>query len=297
MNGGDNSRLTPSAVTSGRVPLSGAAHSVALAFSRPGLVQLTTPVPLVARLRPEGGLERVEVYPAGAHLRLWLPTGAGSVDLRAIGEASLWGSLAVTHSEAIAIGEGLGPEVLVPPGGSRVFSFVTTEAGAVGLGVNADADRVVATLYDATGTPLGTGLVQMPDLPAGTWLLALSLPADSAPVWARAGVAGVDRDLMVDGGPCGARPVRNDHGERGHARRVHRPEVQEKRNREKRDDQNVRGRLVEVAAQLPAGDGEDGRARGRAVGPCATSRSRARRKDARRAAARPPASRGAAVRR
>ncbi len=90
------------------------------------------------------------------------------------------------------IGEGLGPEVLLTAGDSRLFRFVLAETRRIGIGVNAAADRVEATVLDATGEPVGVGVVQLLELGAGTWFLALRQAADAPPVRARPVLAGID---------------------------------------------------------------------------------------------------------
>src|SRR5439155_1017726 len=81
---------------------------------------------------------------------------------------TLWGTAEVTASRVTKIGEGLGPERLLPAGGTALFSFTVTREGPVGIGVRASPDVVSCTLLDAQGKRLGTGVVQMPTLQPGT---------------------------------------------------------------------------------------------------------------------------------
>ncbi len=90
------------------------------------------------------------------------------------------------------IREGLGPEVLLAAGASRLFSFSVTQAGPIGIGVRANPDVVDCTLLDRNGNRLGSGVVQMPTLKPGTYLLALHAPTGSGPVSARPALAGVE---------------------------------------------------------------------------------------------------------
>jgi hypothetical protein len=94
-----------------------------------------------------------------------------------------------------AIGEGLGPEVLLPAGGSRWFSFHVDRPGPVGVGVHADSDVVEIELYGPSGRRLDDhakgGVVRMPELAAGDYLLALRSPSGAAPIKARPAVAGL----------------------------------------------------------------------------------------------------------
>jgi hypothetical protein len=175
-----------------RLPLSGAAQRVRIELGAPGLAQLSAPCPFVATVAVEGAPERVEVREGGGGLDLWLPEGTATVSLRALADTALWGRATLTSTPPTDIGEGLGPEVLLAPGGSRVFRFQLAESRPIGVGVDAEADRVIATVLDATGQPVGRGLVQLLELDAGTWFLALRQPADAAPVRVRPALAGID---------------------------------------------------------------------------------------------------------
>jgi hypothetical protein len=81
--------------------------------------------------------------------------------------------------------------VLLPAGGTRGFSFEVTRNGPIGLGVRADSDVVETTLWTAAGQKLGSGVVQMPQLSPGSYVLAIHVPAGSRPVLARPAVAGL----------------------------------------------------------------------------------------------------------
>ena len=62
----------------------------------------------------------------------------------------------------------------------------------MGIGVRATPDVVDCTLLDTSGRRLGSGVVQMPTLKPGTYLLALHAPPDMGPVPARPALAGVE---------------------------------------------------------------------------------------------------------
>ena len=61
----------------------------------------------------------------------------------------------------------------------------------MGIGVRADAGAVDCWLLDARGKRIGSGVVQMPELEKGTYLLVLHVPADASPVRCRPALAGV----------------------------------------------------------------------------------------------------------
>ncbi|MGK0362218.1 MAG: hypothetical protein ACI9U2_004538 [Bradymonadia bacterium] len=101
------------------------------------------------------------------------------------------GALVVGSSLPTTLTEGIGAPTLLGPGDTRLYRFETTRKAAVGIGVRANADRVRATVYDAKGAVVAQGGSVMPELDAGTWLLALHLPANAAPVEARPALIGI----------------------------------------------------------------------------------------------------------
>src|SRR5262249_36025278 len=94
-----------------------------------------------------------------------------------------------------------------PAGGSRWFSFHVARQGPVGIGAHAGSDVVEIELYDRAGRRLASpgpsvgprgGVVRMPELAPGDYLLALATPAGAAPVVARPAAAGL---VLPDTGP------------------------------------------------------------------------------------------------
>ncbi len=139
-------------------------------------------------------------------LDAFLPPGDARLGLRSLAGAQLSGVAEITLTPVTAIREGLGPEVLLPAGGSRWFSFHVDRQGPVGVGAHADSDVVEIELYDRGGRRLEAagsgsakgGVVRMSDLAPGDYLLALRSPAGAAPVKARPAVAGL---VLPDTGP------------------------------------------------------------------------------------------------
>lgn len=172
-------------------PLDGRAAHAAVKLDGPAMLHLRLPAPFAAVARPAGGPPTVTLRPAGGQVDLWLPEGAGTVHLRGLAGAPLWGALEATVTRPTPIGEGPGPEILLAPGDARPFAFAVEREAAIGIGVRAAADRVEATLLAATGEVIGEGPVQMPTLRPGRYVLVLRLPPDAAPVVARPALAGV----------------------------------------------------------------------------------------------------------
>ena len=121
----------------------------------------------------------------------YLPAGTSQLCLRAVGGGTLSASVEFTASQVTPVGEGLGPEVLLAPGDSRIFSFEVKQAGMVGIGVRASSDVIESELFSSSGKSLGKGTVQKFDLQPGIYLLALQAPAQGEPVRARPAVVGI----------------------------------------------------------------------------------------------------------
>src|SRR5206468_9862301 len=166
------------------VPLTGAVQVLGLQPSGPVMLHLRTSTPVVTLLR-HGEAADVEAHAAGAVLDAFIAGEPTLVALRPAGGGTLWGTAEVTASPVTPIGEGLAPEVLLPAGGTALFSFTVTREGPIGIGVRALPDVVSATLLDAKGKRLGAGVVQMPTLEPGTYLLALRAPSEVGPVAVR----------------------------------------------------------------------------------------------------------------
>jgi hypothetical protein len=180
--------LLPPAV----VPLAGRAQALAVKLSGPAMLHLRTPTPVVTFLRRGETTPEVAVDTAGAALDAYVEGEPVVLALRAVGGGTLSGAAEVTTSPVKPIGEGLGGEVLLPAGGSALFSFTVTREGPVGIGVRATPDSVSCALLDARGKTLGTGLLQMPTLTPGTYLVALHAPPEVGPVTVRPALAGLD---------------------------------------------------------------------------------------------------------
>jgi hypothetical protein len=175
------------------VALEGPVRVWDLAPAEPVFLHLAAAVPSVTLLRRGlDGAPVVEVHGERTSLDAYLPAGPARLALRGVGGKNLSGAAELTVTPVVPTGEGLGPEVLLPPGGARVFSFSVIRQGRVGVGVRAGADVVQCDLLDDAGRGLGSGVVQMPELAAGTYLLVLRAPANGPPVRVRPALAGVE---------------------------------------------------------------------------------------------------------
>jgi hypothetical protein len=165
-------------------------------------------------------------------LDAYLPAGVSHLGFSALGEGELGGFAEITSTAVTPAREGLGTEILLPPGDTRYFSFHVATRRPVGWGASAGAERVSCRLLRGDGravtarapaasappaapalpagpTPatapvaapaLGAlaDMLQMADLEAGDYLLVLTAPPDTAPLRVRPVVVGLE---LPDTGP------------------------------------------------------------------------------------------------
>lgn len=160
---------------------------------KPVLLHVRMAAPSITLLTRAAEQSEVGIHPEHTIMEGYLPAGTSQLRLRSIGGGPLSGSLELTASPLTPISEGLGPEVLLAPGDSRLFSFEVRQAGPVGIGVRASSDVVETELLSSDGRSLGRGAVQKADLEPGIYLLVLKAPASGTPVRARPAVVGIVR--------------------------------------------------------------------------------------------------------
>ncbi len=181
----------PSATPGKMLALSGRSQAMSISTKKPVMVHLRTTNPVIARWR-YGANESVQIFEQGARLDAYLPKGQGIVQLRALGGGLLFGQAELSTTFVGALAEGLGPEIMLSPGRPQSFVFTLKREAEVGLGVRSNDSLVQAKLTDHKGQTLGQGIVQMHRLPAGTYVLSLSLPRSGRPVRARPALVGIN---------------------------------------------------------------------------------------------------------
>ncbi len=147
---------------------------------------------MITRFTSGDGAPMVAVDGDGLLFDGYLPAGRSQLALRAIAGEALSGTVELTSTEVTPIAEGLGPELLLPSGATRFFSFTVSRTNRIGIGVRAVPDVADCTLLDQSGRPLGSGVVQMPMLDAGTYLLKIHVPETAPPTRVRPAVAGIE---------------------------------------------------------------------------------------------------------
>ncbi|MCP3957748.1 MAG: hypothetical protein GY719_07835 [bacterium] len=180
--------------TPASVRLDGAAAVLAFEPERPILLSLTGGGRALYRLETASET-RGWVAPEGSVHHVYLPAGRAELAVRAIGERSLAHDVEAVAVPVTPVGEGLGPEVLLPPGGAHAFHFTVVQPGPVGVGVRADSDSVECELLTTGGVSLGRDVVQMHELEAGDYLLLVRLAPARGAARARPAVVGVERPL------------------------------------------------------------------------------------------------------
>jgi hypothetical protein len=178
--------------------LNAAVESYQFKINEPVLLQARTSAPSISFLKRSNDPPEASVHPNNTYLEVYLPVGTSQLDLRSIEGAAFSTSIEFTKTPVTPIGEGLGPEVLLAPGDSRLFSFEVKQQGPVGVGVRASSDVIESELITEHGQSLGKGTIKKYDLKPGVYLLALRAPAQGQPVRAKPAVVGI---VPPDTGP------------------------------------------------------------------------------------------------
>ena len=170
-----------------RVALSGPAAAFALHLDRPMLLHISTTAPVLLGV----GADQPAPYPSGAEIDRVLAAGDPELRLYPLQDGALTGTLAIRTAAIVAVGEGLGPETIVPPGGGAAFGFTLDHAATIGVGLRADPDRATARLLDATGRTMGTGIAELVALQPGHYVLEAQLPPNAPVTTLRPAVVGL----------------------------------------------------------------------------------------------------------
>src|SRR6202049_4952531 len=131
-------------------PPAGRFAPLTLAGREPAVLHLRAAAPALTLLAGPGG-ETVAIHPGGVRLDAYLLPGVTHIGFSALGEGELGGFAELTTTPVTPTGEGLGPEILLPPGDTRWFSFHVAARRRVGWGAAAGAERVSCRLLQADG--------------------------------------------------------------------------------------------------------------------------------------------------
>ena len=182
-------------------PLLGQLTMLTIKATGPTVAHLRTVAPVITIVQGKKGQKAsVTVHEKGCSLDLLLTEGQKTVGFRPLYGKELYGAVEVTSSSITTLGEGLGPQCLIAPGGSRFYSFAVKRKGAIGVGVRSAPDIIECALLDSRGSVIKEGVVQMPKVEPGNYYLRLHVAKDGQPVVARPALAGI---APPDTGPPG----------------------------------------------------------------------------------------------
>ncbi len=173
------------------VELAGERMQLAVEVAAPSILTLTSPVAAAVALSAPGHPARAELFPERLSWAVVVPAGTLRVSLRGFGGAPLAGRLEIAAAPLVPAGEGLGAEVLLPPGGARLYGFRVERPGMVGVGVRSSTGGTEVELESAAGERLGRGVVLWRELAPGDYRLALHAPDDAAPARVRPAIVGI----------------------------------------------------------------------------------------------------------
>ncbi|WP_455203334.1 hypothetical protein [Kaarinaea lacus] len=154
---------------------------------------LRADTPLISRVTRPNVQDIVEAHPQGVNYTLYIPKGRSTISVHAIGPAAMSGALYVSSVDIVSIQEGYGPESILSGGSSKLYAFTISQAGPIGLGVQASNDAITSVLMDEAGKIVSEGVVHMPVLSPGKYVFAVSVPQNSMPVRLRPVLVGFQR--------------------------------------------------------------------------------------------------------
>ena len=172
-----------------RVALAGPAAAFALQAESSTLLHVGTTAPVLLRV----GSGQPALYPSGAELDRVVAPGETVLRLYPLHDGALSGTLAVRTAPIVPVGEGLGPETIVPPGGAAAFGFTLDHPATIGVGLRADPDRATARLLDPAGHTVGTGIAQLVSLKPGHYVLEAQVPPDAPATTLRPAIVGITK--------------------------------------------------------------------------------------------------------
>ena len=134
----------------------------------------------------------------GCDLQLVLDAGSYAISARGFGGAPLGGTLSWSTTGLVSLDEGLGAEQVALPGEARFFQIALQSNGALGVGVQVDAEVLDCALLNAHGDVVADGCQIFTRLKAGTYTLRIQSAVDSPPRRFRPvvfGLKGADIDV------------------------------------------------------------------------------------------------------
>ena len=189
-----------------QTPLKGPKQTIELTRDKAGFISLKSPSALIATIQRNGLPEQIQIFETGLKTTLFLPPGANRLLLESTSSQDMKGLLYLAEVTPVPLQEGLGNQVALQPGDSRVYHFSLTQSQEIGIGVQASMDVAQAYLINQQGQLLGKGVSQKHSLPQGLYYLMVELPAKvSAGVELRPAIVGIEsrdtgasKQIMLD---------------------------------------------------------------------------------------------------
>jgi uncharacterized protein len=173
------------------IKLAGATMRFSVTSAAPALLSLRTIAPVIVSIVGPDGHGTTEAFADGGLLARYLPAGRTLIELQSAADGDLAGDAEFVETSVTPIDEGLGAAVQLGAGETRLYGFTLTKPQTIGVGLRASVDIAQCRLLDASGKTLGSGIVQLHKLPAGTFVLAVEVPAGASPIEIRPALVGV----------------------------------------------------------------------------------------------------------
>ena len=134
----------------------------------------------------------------GCDLQLVVEAGSYAISMRGFAGAPVGGTMSWSATEVTALDEGIGAEQVALPGEARFFQIALQSDGALGIGVQVDAEVLDCALLNARGDVVADGCQVFTRLKAGSYTLRVQSAVDSPPRRFRPvvfGLKGADIDV------------------------------------------------------------------------------------------------------
>ena len=193
LDGGGLSPLAPQTALAVRGP----AAARLVQMQRPGVLRLRASngvcgIASGARVVASGGLGE------GCDLQLVVDAGSYAISMRGFAGAPVGGTMSWSATGLTPLDEGIGAEQVALPGEARFFQIALQSDGALGIGVQVDAEVLDCALLNARGDVVADGCQVFTRLKAGSYTLRVQSAVDSPPRRFRPvvfGLKGADIDV------------------------------------------------------------------------------------------------------
>ena len=171
----------------GSLALSGQAMRLSMHLAQPALLRVRSDAPVLLGLAGE----TPTLFPAGAAFSRYVPAGDCGLLVVSAQDGPLSGRLDLSAVPVHPATNGLGETIIAAPGDNALFGFTLAAPARIGIGVQAQPDRVALTLLDAGGRALASGAAMLRDLAAGRYIVQAKVPDDGPTTSIRPAIVGL----------------------------------------------------------------------------------------------------------